>query len=802
MRLKTPALPDTSRFWLCEAMVRALRRAADSRLRVLILDDLHAADEGSLEALALLAPDLAQTKMLVVATSRDGSGVEAAHKHNPTRLRACEMVRLSGLSLEDAERYIASALGTTEPSALARAVHATTGGNPLFLREAVRLVTAQIARGGAARAEDVELPEVARQLLHDRISTLDAATREVLDAASVIGDDFDLPVLQRALSMPAEELLPPIEAATRARFVEVRQGGDAYAFAHTLIRESLYEALPAVGRRRLHGRVARALESFAVARPRHAAIAHHFHLALPEATAEEASRYSLLAGDSAMQVFAYDEAAQFYTWALSAQGYAETPDARTSCDLLLRCAQALRRAGRVREARGHCRHAVEIAKREGFGDLLLDAARSLRPTVWISQVPDPLALEALEQALKLLPETSTADRARAYGLLACIPPHSWDIASSRALSRRALGFARALGDRSLLLESLVWSLPSLGGPDDVDDLLATTDEIVRLDGPALSWWSAEAFFGRYSALRVRGDAPAADRALEAFGECADQLRMPQAVWQYERIRAQEAMYVGDFARAEARFHELFAESTSFRPYALFLYAAQMNALSRERSAKSIPTVKLGASPDIAWKWATPIPAYRAAKIRMLTELGDAAAARAELTDLARNDFEGVTRDSNYLYTLAELATAAVALDDCGAAERLHDRLDPYARYTAVNALSMSLGSVAHYLGALCCFLGRLPAAEAHFEESRAMNRRLGHEVHALRTELALAELLVQHPSTARLERAQTLAEGVRDGARRLGMSKLSGSAERLLDQGLSVAAEPSPRVHSRDGRSA
>ena len=187
---------------------------------------------------------------------------------------------------------------------------------------------------------------------------------------------------------------------------------------------------------------------------------------------------------------------------------------------------------------------------------------------------------------------------------------------------------------------------------------------------------------------------------------------------------------------------------------------------------------------------------------MLTELGDAAAARAELTDLARNDFEGVTRDSNYLYTLAELATAAVALDDRGAAERLHDRLDPYARYTAVNALSMSLGSVAHYLGALCCFLGRLPAAEAHFEESRAMNRRLGHEVHALRTELALAELLVQHPSTARLERAQTLAEGVRDGARRLGMSKLSGSAERLLDQGLSVAAEPSPRVHSRDGRSA
>ena len=160
---------------------------------------------------------------------------------------------------------------------------------------------------------------MARQLLHDRISTLDPPTREVLDAAAVIGDDFDLPILQRALSMSAEAVLTRIDAAIRSRFIEARTGTDAYAFAHTLLRESLYEALPDLARRRLHGRVARALESFAVARPRHAAIAHHFHLALPEANAEEVSRYSLMAGDSAMQVFAYDEAAKFYTWALAAQ---------------------------------------------------------------------------------------------------------------------------------------------------------------------------------------------------------------------------------------------------------------------------------------------------------------------------------------------------------------------------------------------------------------------------------------------------------------------------------------------------
>jgi DNA-binding winged helix-turn-helix (wHTH) protein/tetratricopeptide (TPR) repeat protein len=782
-RRPAPDLPDTSRFWLCEALVRGLRRTAEARLRVLILDDLHAADVGSLEALALLAPELAQTKMLVVATSRDGSGAEAAQKHSPMRLRACETVRLSGLTLEDAERYIAGALGASSPPSLARAVHATTGGNPLFLKEAVRLVTAQVDRGSALRAEDVELPEVARQLLHGRISTLDPPTREVLDAASVIGDEFDLPVLQRALSMSAEALLTRIDAAIRARFIEARPGTDAYAFAHTLLRESLYDALPDVTRRRLHARVARALESFAVARPRHAAIAHHFHLALPEASAGEVSRHCLMAGESAMQVFAYDEAAEFYTWALAAQGYADAPDARSSCELLLRCAHALRRAGNVPEARRHCRHAVEIGKREGFADLLLYAARSLRPTVWISQVPDPLALQALEHALKLLDETSKADQARAYGLLACIPPYSVDLASSRALSDRALGLARELGEPSVLLEALVCSLPSLGGPDHIDDLLATADEILRLDGPVVSWWSAEAFFGRYGALSLRGDAAAADRALEAFGECADQLRMPESVWQYERVRAQEAMYAGDFARAEARFDELFAQSTSFRPYALFLYAAQLSALRRERNAKARSAVPLGASPDVAWKWAAPIPAYRATMLLMLIDLGDEAAARAELADLARDDFAVIARDSNYLYALAHLGTAAIKLNDRDAVERLYERLSPYGGFAAVNGLSLSLGSVAHYLGTLARFLGRLSAAEAHLEQSRATNRRLGHEVHALRTELVLAELLVQEPSMARLERARTLAEGIRDGARRLGMIELSEEAEKLLERG-------------------
>ena len=84
----------------------------------------------------------------------------------------------------------------------------------------------------------------------------------------------------------------------------------------------------------------------------------------------------------------------------------------------------------------------------------------------------------------------------------------------------ALRMARELGERSLVLEALVRTLPALTGPDTIDDLLAASDEIVRLDGAPATWWSAEAFLARHYALIQRSDAAGAYRALEAFGECA------------------------------------------------------------------------------------------------------------------------------------------------------------------------------------------------------------------------------------------------------------------------------------------
>jgi DNA-binding winged helix-turn-helix (wHTH) protein len=733
-RVTAPALADSSRFWLSEALALVLLQSAEQKLRVVLFEDLHDADDGSLEALALLAPKLAQARMLVIATARPGF-LDSAHQTGALRLRPSETITLSGLTLADTERYATGVLGHAVPAEATGALYAGTEGNPLFLKEAVRLLATRSR--GQLLADDLRLPDVVRQLVHRRIATLDHGTREILAAASVLGNDFELSVLKRIASVPAEGLVARIDAAERARFLERGVDDGTYAFAHALLRDALYEGLPTSDRKRLHAKAGRALQSLSVVRPRLGAIAHHFHRALPEASADETSRACRVAGDAAMALFGYDEAAQLYAWALEARGYDEqAPEPRAACELLLSIAIASRRAGRVRATRDACRRAVDIARRESYADVLLAAARTLRPTVWIGLVPDSLALDAVEQALPLLPP---AGRASACALLAFMPPHALSVERSGALSEEAVRTARELGDRSLLLEALTSTFHALSGPDRLDELLAAADEVLLHDGPEVSWWSAEAFFARYHALFQRGDPAGAERALQAFGACAERLRMPEAIWQHDRVRSQQLLYTGQYELAETRFHELFARANSFRTYGVFQYAAQMNALSWERDGRSLVPANL-ANADVAWKWAAALPAFRVENIFARLDGGDRAAALAEFSALVADDFAALTRDMGYLYVLARLALAAVRLEQRDAARQLYERLRPYAGYVTVNALSISLGAVAHFLGMLAAFLGD-PAAVDHFAASVTLNAHLGHTVHAQRSEEARAEVM-------------------------------------------------------------
>jgi tetratricopeptide (TPR) repeat protein len=774
-------VPDGGRFWLLDRLVRFLRHASQQRVRLVLIDDLQDADAGSVDVLSWIAPDLSRTKLLVVASARPASEGAAASAALAARIRPARVQALTPWQESDVSQYLVGRLGADVSSGWGAAVHALAAGNPLFVREAASLLTDRQRLGARADVEIGALPVVAQEILARRVATLPADVRSVLEVACVIGERFDLPLLQRVTGLGSQDLLCRVEAAVSARFVRSEAGVERYEFSHGLIHDALYDALAASRRVELHGEVARALESMMQLEPRIYELAYHLHKGLPESGQDRAISACRRAGDASMHAFAYEDAARFYGWALAAQRYTQKPDPRQSCELLLSAGYAYRRAGRVEESVVHCARAIDVATAQGYADLLLEAACRLRPTVWMAQIPDVFALRALTRALELFPEEAKAERARALGRIACIPPHCTVVEESQRLAASGVALARELGEPSLLLETLGASLFGFSGPDELDRLLAVSEEIIRLATPTTMWSAAEAYIGRYMAFLQRADLASAERALAAFGEVAHGQRMPEAIWQFENYSTLLRFHMGELEYAEARFNELHEQANRLRlNYARFNYAYQRCALRMER--RGHPWFAGHPEPlhEADWTWARSIACYRADRIVQLLDSGAVAEARVDFAALVGEGFRTVTRDCNYLYALSKLALAAVELKETEQARVLYEMLTPYAKYNPVHGWGFYLGSVSYFLGVLARFLGDTAAAVRHFELALEIHRSLGYKSQILRTQLALAELTESSPSGG-LRRGRPSARQVGAAARKLGLVGLAERATLIAD---------------------
>ncbi|HEX4335434.1 MAG TPA: AAA family ATPase [Polyangiaceae bacterium] len=771
---RSEAVHDAGRFWLLDRLVHFFRRTAQQRARLILIDDLQDADGSSLDVLSWLSPDLRRTKLLVVASARQSvNGTTVAELE--ARVRAARIVSLAPLRESDVKEYLEARLGGAGASDVAASVFALSAGNPLFVREAVSLLADREGNVDERNLAGTELPAVAQEVLARRVATLPADVRATLEIACVIGEQFDLPLLQHVAALGSQDLLSRLDAAVFAQFLRGTPVAGRYEFSHALIHAALYDGLAASRRVELHGLLARALEAMSAFEPRLHELAYHLYRGLPESGHERTVIACRHAGDAAVRAFAYEDATKFYGWALAAQRYAHAPDLRQSCELLLASARALRRAGGVEESVMYCARAIDVATEHGFADLLLEAVGYLRPTVWMALIPDPFSLKALTRALELLPEDATPERTRAVGRLACLPPHSCTVAESQAIAARGLGMARELGEPTHLLEALGHRLYGLSGPDHLDELLATSEEMLRLVTPDKAWWSAEAYIGRYLAFLQRADLGSASRALESFGEVAHSLRMPEAIWQYDSYGALLRFHAGDLEYAEARFIELNEQAKRLRlNYARFRFTYQKIALRMERRGHAWFAGHPEPLHEADWTWARAIPCYRADRIVELLESGAKAEAKIDFSALASDGFESITRDHAYLYTLSKLALAAIALEDSEQVRVLHARLLPYARFNPVHGWGFFLGSVSYFLGMLARYLGDQSAAFGHFEVALGMHRELGYKSQILRTQLALAEMS-EPASAGGLRRGRPSARQVGAAARRLG---LVGLAER------------------------
>ena len=559
-----PLEPEAARFRLFDSLAGFLRTAAARRPLLLVLDDLHWADVPSLALLRFMSRELEGTGSLVVGSYRQS---EVGQGH-PLLAAVADLARgqhrwllLGGLGQRDVASFVALVAGAEPSDELAAEVYRQTDGNPFFVTEVVRLLASQGRLDPAARGAAVlggGLPEGVRAVVAERLGHLSDDCRRILEVAAVVGRDFELRVLQLASGLDTERLLVLLEEAEAARVVGAIPGGlSRWRFAHALVRGVLYENLLAVQRVHLHRLVAEALETVYAADsgPHLAELAHHLAEAAAgrEETAARAVQMATLAGRRALEVLAWEDAAELFGRALAALELAERPGPQQRCELLLAVGEARMAASDVPAARTAYQQAGELARRIGSPEALARAGLGLG-SEFTSGVVDAVQVGLLEDALTALGKADSPLRARVLAGLARALVSTPQVERRLALSEDAVQMARRLGDPATLAAVLFGRHLAVWGSERAEvagQRLAIATEVVGL---------AEQIGDREMALRGRGlrridllelgDLVGYDADLAAAERAAGELRQLRYRWQLPLAHATRALLAGRFTRAE------------------------------------------------------------------------------------------------------------------------------------------------------------------------------------------------------------------------------------------------------------
>jgi tetratricopeptide (TPR) repeat protein len=332
--------PEQSRRILFGTITELLERNARHVPILLLLDDLHWADEATLALLNHLAQLVSQMRVLIVGTYRD-FGFDLPSPLSRTldeliRLHLVDRVNLSGLS-EDAVATMLRALsGREPPEAVTRLFYSDTEGNPFFVEELFRHLVEQgklIDESGEFRRDlkidNLDVPQSLRLVIGRRLARLSDNTRTALATAAVIGRSFTFELLAASTGTDPDSLLDCVEEAERAGLISstIQYPEAQFRFSHGLIRQAMAQTLSIVRRRRLHLDIANAVESvYAETLEDHASdLAYHLWEAGTLADPAKTVRYTALVARRESQG-ALTEAEGHYLQALTA--LAQIPETR------------------------------------------------------------------------------------------------------------------------------------------------------------------------------------------------------------------------------------------------------------------------------------------------------------------------------------------------------------------------------------------------------------------------------------------------------------------------------------------
>jgi tetratricopeptide (TPR) repeat protein len=771
-----PLTREEAQFRLFDAVSAFLGRFAAERGLVLIVDDLQWADPSSLGLLDFLVREIEGMRLLLVASCLEIEGEPAAPlMRTLTRLARhdhCARLQLGGLVRDEVGELVRQLTGKEPPATFTDALCEKTDGNPFLIRETVSLLEDRPPGDW-----HLEVSPSVCDVVAGRLGQLSRAGREALELASVLGPEFGVERLERVSDLDLQTLGEAIDEAHRAGLVKAGESG-LYRFTHALFQEAIYRAQRPTRRALLHQRLGEALEEDLSSQDpgsRLAELAHHFAAALPVAGVGKAVGYARQAGDRAMELLAFEQAAARYGRALELLGRMPGSDPAALCDLHLALGTARRLAGERDLYRDTFRSAAVLAR--GLGDAERLARAAIGFVFWnpIGLV-DESGMSLLEEALDALGRVDTTLRVE-------------------------------------VLSRLAHLLQSEDQPDRADQLLdEATERATRSGDPgslATAWLfrgftlearnaAPEALVDVYThALRLAEEASDRERQLYSHMMCIRCLLTLGDVSGAERhvamlkkesrwnpiLRAElgnyaslQALMGGRLAEAERLVNEGMLRAQSLGHWELLGSSlAELYLLRREqgRLAELEDGIRsaLEQHPDNAY--------LRSHLTHLKAEVGQIEQASDLFECLAEDDFASVARQAPRIGP-ALLAEACVLLGDRARAEILYGLLQPEARYNViVGNMAVSWGSAARPLGLLASFLGRFVDAERHFEDALAMDRSIGARLWVVRTQCDLAQLLYARGDDGGRQRARELVKHALTTAHEFDLAGLADRATAL-----------------------
>ena len=779
---------DIARFALFDALVALLRVRSVSGPVVILIDDLQSVDEGSLVALDFVSRMLRDVGVLLVATMHE----RVPYRTSDAQLALQNIVRagrrlvLGGLTRDDIERLIELTSGIRAAPGLATAVHAVTEGNPFFAREILALLLAE----GRLHDPPDELPrpDGVRETIRRRLEPLDARAGETLELAAIIGRTFDLATLEQASPLDRDGVLGALdEAAALGLVVAVPGTLGQYRFEHGLVRETLLIGMPAAARMNGHRAVGEALEQvYRGAIDAHLPeLAHHFLSAAPRGDIAKAVDYAEQTAYRALDMLAYEQAADFFSRALEALERMDQ-DVPRRAGLLLGLGTAQARAGRP-AARATFEAAVAAARMIEADEIFAQAALGFAPFALTPGYVDDAHVALLVEALDRIGRGDDPLRVRLLGALA-VALYWSDSAERRAeLASEALAMARRLGDDMTLTIALSSAQLATNGPDTTEQGLTWLRELFALTERAGETVMSLAARSRHvDVLMELDDLAGADIAVEALERLAHDARDRRAAAFVPLHRARRAALDGRFEDAERLL-------------------AEVEKVVGELSASTIPITAASQRVVLTWlqqgpreigelvrAYAAGSPAmlvWRAGLAAALADSGRREEARLEFDRLAADDFAAFPRDNLWLTAMALLSETILALDLREHAVAMYDQLAPFTGRNIVLPTVAYLGPVEMWLGILARVARRDAQSLEHLAAARVRATRDGARPMLARIAVEEATTLVRDGGAPARGRAEELLETAASCCAQMNLVRLGERVRALRGQ---LTATPPP----------